>query len=155
DRPFDPQHHPWEKPASGPDDRPQDAAPAAPTGPTAASQAAGHKPGSEPARTVVTAACAGTVAAAEPVGESVFLDFAHLKRQLSLVRVLEHLGLSSRLRGSGPQRRCACPIHRADGRGRTFSVNLDDNVFRCFDARCGRQGDVIDLWAALYQLSLR
>jgi DNA primase len=59
------------------------------------------------------------------------------------------------LRGGGPQRRCACPIHRGDGRGRTFSVNLSDNVFCCFDSRCGKQGDVIDLWAAVKQLSLR
>jgi DNA primase len=69
--------------------------------------------------------------------------------------VLSHLGLTGRLRGSGPQRRCACPIHRGDGRGRTFSVNLDDNVFCCFEARCGKQGDVIDLWAALHHLSLQ
>jgi hypothetical protein len=36
-----------------------------------------------------------------------------------------------RLHGSGPQRRCACPIHRGDNRGRTFSVNLmsfDDQI---------------------------
>jgi hypothetical protein len=49
----------------------------------------------------------------------------------------------------------ACPIHRGDGRGRTFSVNLSENVFCCFEARCGKQGDVIDLWAAVKQLSLR
>jgi DNA primase len=59
------------------------------------------------------------------------------------------------LRGSGPQRRCSCPIHRADGRGRTFSINLEENVFHCFDTRCGKQGDVIDLWAALHQMGLR
>ena len=52
-------------------------------------------------------------------------------------------------------RRGACPIHRGDGRGRTFSVNLNDNVFHCFDARCDKQGDVIDLWAALHHLGLR
>ena len=28
-------------------------------------------------------------------------------------------------------------------------------MFCCFDARCGKQGDVIDLWAALKQMSLR
>src|SRR5262249_39531413 len=39
--------------------------------------------------------------------------------------------------------------------GRTFSVNLEENVFCCFDRRCGQQGDVIDLWAALHQLDLR
>jgi DNA primase len=69
--------------------------------------------------------------------------------------VLEHLGLASRLRGAGPQRRCACPIHRGDARGRTFSVNLDANLFHCFDKACGQQGDVIDLWAALHHLGLR
>ena len=46
-------------------------------------------------------------------------------------------------------------IHCGDARGRTFSVNLDDNVFHCFDKACGQQGDVIDLWAALHHLSLR
>jgi hypothetical protein len=59
---------------------------------------------------------------------------------LPMTRVLDHLGLSERLRrGSGAQRRCACPIHRGDGRGRTFSVNLSENVFCCFDSRCGKQ----------------
>jgi hypothetical protein len=41
------------------------------------------------------------------------------------------------------------------GYGLIPSVNLDDNVFHCFDTRCGQQGDVIDLWAALHQLDLR
>ncbi len=69
--------------------------------------------------------------------------------------MLDQLALSSRLKGSGAQRRGACPLHRGDGRGRTFSVNLDENVFQCFDARCGKKGDVIDLWAAQHGLSLR
>ena len=104
---------------------------------------------------MVTTARPATVPPAGPAGEGAFIDFAHLKSQLPLARVLEHLGLSSRLRGSGPQRRCACPIHRGDARGRTFSVNLDDHVFHCFDKACGKQGDVIDLWAALHHLGLR
>ena len=84
------------------------------------------------------------------------IDFAHLKQQLPLARVLEHLGLSARLaRGDGAQRRCACPIHRGDGCGRTFSVNLDAHVFHCFAKECGAKGDVIDLWSALHHLTLR
>jgi hypothetical protein len=118
-------------------------------------QAAGHKPETEPAEKVVPAACAETVASGQQAGERIFIDFAHLKSQLSLGRVLDQLGLLSRLRGSTEQRRCACPIHRGDGRGRTFSVNLSEGVFCCFDSRCGKQGDVIDLWAALKQMSLR
>jgi transposase len=118
-------------------------------------QAAGHTPEAEPAQEVVTAACASTVASGPGTGEGTFIDFTHLKSQLPLARVLDQLGLSGRLRGSGAQRRCACPIHRGDGRGRTFSVNLAENVFHCFEGRCGKQGDVIDLWAAVHQLSLR
>jgi DNA primase len=83
------------------------------------------------------------------------MDFTHVKAQLSLSQVLDQLGLLVRQRGSGPQRRGPCPLHRGDGRGRTFSVNLDANVFQCFDKRCGQKGDVIDLWAALHGLSLR
>lgn len=157
DKPFDPTHYPWEKPAPGDESESDGQVPTEgeAAGEPGQGQAAGHKPVVEPAEEVVTAACEATVAPAPEVGEGAFLDFAHLKRQLPLGRVLDQLGLSSRLRGSGGQRRCACPIHRGDGRGRTFSVNLSENVFCCFDARCGKQGDVIDLWAAVRQLSLR
>ena len=72
-----------------------------------------------------------------------------------MAQVLDQLGLLARLRGNGPQRKGPCPLHRGDGRGRTFSVHLDKNVFQCFDAACGQKGDVIDLWAAVHALSLR
>jgi hypothetical protein len=69
--------------------------------------------------------------------------------------VLDHLGLTPRLRGAGPQRRGPCPLHRGDARGRTFSVHLGDNVFQGFAQECGRRGDVIDLWASAHGLSVR
>jgi transposase len=158
-QPFDATHYPWETPAAA-------AEAASDTGrsrETTASdlpvseegQAAGRKRTAEPARKVVTAACADMVGESQIVDEGTALDFAHLKRQLPLARVLDHLGLLPRLRGAGPQRRCACPIHRGDARGRTFSVNLDDNVFQCFDRACGKKGDVIDLWASVRGLSVR
>ena len=147
-KPFDPQHYPWEGPKESTNAN----------GSREEAQAAGHTPDA-PARPVVTAACPATVAetpaAVDESPAGVWLDFEHLKRQLPMARVLDHLGLTARLKGSGPQRRCACPIHRGDGRGRTFSVNLEANVYQCFDARCASQGDVIDLWAALHQLDLR
>jgi transposase len=160
-KPFDPHHYAWEPPAAA-------AAAAASSdkalsleaddddAPSANEQAAGHKPDAKPVEEVVTAACGPTVAQSEIGAESLAVDFAHLKQQLPLARVLEHLGLSARLaRGDGAQRRCACPIHRGDGRGRTFSVNLDANVFHCFAKECGAKGDVIDLWSALHRLTLR
>ena len=101
---------------------------------------------------MVTTACADRGA---EIGQGAYLDFAYLKKQLPLIRVLDQLGLSERLRGGGAQRRCACPFHRGDARGRSFSVNLDQNVFHCFDKQCGRKGDVIDLWAAVHGYGLR
>jgi len=118
-------------------------------------QAAGHKPDTLRAQSVVTAACPDSAAEASPAGESPFLDFAYLKHQLPLTQVLDRLGLSARLRGPGPQRRCACPLHRGNARGRTFSVNLDANGFHCFEKQCGQKGDSIDRWAAVHGLSLR
>jgi transposase len=144
-RPFNPEHYPWQAPAHV----------LPPEGRSAQDQAAGHKPDTGPAQPVVTAACADSIAEPAAAGDSPYIDFAHLKQQLSLARVLDQLGLTARLRGQGPQRRCACPLHRGDARGRTFSVNLDDNVFRCFDKTCGHKGDVIDLWAAVHGVSLR
>ena len=86
---------------------------------------------------------------------SCWLDFTHLRRQLPLARVLEHLGLLSSLRGRGAQRRGPCPVHASVAKGRTFSVHLEHSVFHCFDAACGSHGDVIDLWAAVKHLPLR
>jgi transposase len=144
-RPFNPEHYPWQTPAHV----------EAREGRSAQDQAAGHKPDTGPAQPVVTAACADSLAEPAVVGDSPYINFDHLKQQLSLAQVLDQLGLTARLRGTGPQRRCACPLHRGDARGRTFSVNLTHNVFQCFDQTCGHKGDVIDLWAAVHGVSLR
>jgi transposase len=145
-RPFGRDHYPWQTPAR---------VAMSDSELSVGSQAAGHTPDVVPAEQVVTAACADSVAEAAGPGEGGVVDFAHVKAQLSLGQALDQLGLSARLRGSGPQRRGACPLHRGDGRGRSFSVNLEGNVFQCFDKTCGQKGDVIDLWAALHGLSLR
>jgi hypothetical protein len=156
-RPFNPDHYPWQAPAhlEGSDNGMSLEGEAGDSRPPAEGQTAGHTPDLRPARSVVTAACANNVAEPAAVGEGISLDFAHLKRQLPMARVLDQLGWAPRLRGRGAQRRGACPLHRGDARGRTFSVNLDDNVFQCFDKKCGQKGDVIDLWAAVKGLSLR
>jgi hypothetical protein len=149
-RPFAADHHPWSA-ASSVEARSADR----PVNEVLAGQAAGHRPDTKPAPPVVTAACADSVASGAEIGQDAYLDFAYLKKQLPLMRVLDQLGLSDRLRGSGAQRRCAGPLHRGDARGRTFSVNLDESVFHCFDKQCGRKGDVIDLWAAVHGYGLR
>jgi transposase len=156
-RPFNPAHYPWQTPApvEGTDSEVSSANTSNDNGMSVNDQAAGHKPATRPARKVVTATCADSVAEPADAGDGLLVDFAHLKRQLPMARVLDQLGLTGRLRGQGAQRRCACPLHRGDARGRTFSVNLDENVFHCFDKKCGLQGDVIDLWASVNGMSLR
>jgi transposase len=150
-KPFDPNHYPWHAPAH------VDWSNESTDVDVSMEQAAGLRKGHEPIRQEVTAACPATVADAPTVVDvaGVWLDFAHIKEQLPMARVLDQLGLTPRLKGAGPQKRCACPIHRGDGRGRTFSVNLELNKYQCFDAKCSSQGDVIDLWAALHKLSVR
>jgi hypothetical protein len=154
-KPFNPSHYHWDKPNHLPT---TDNAMSITEGTqtdilmSANNQAAGHKPETTPARKVVTAA---RNAEAAVVDEHAFIDFAHLKRQLTIAQVLDHLGLGSRLRGSSAQRRGPCPIHRGDGRGKSFSVNLAENVFQCFDTACQKKGDVIDLWASVNAMSLR
>jgi putative transposase len=83
------------------------------------------------------------------------LDFALLRRQVSMTDVLRHLGYLDALRGGGPQRRGPCPLHDAPGdRKRSFSVHLGKGVFRCFHPSCSAKGNTLDLWAACQRLEI-
>src|SRR5262249_14021909 len=153
-KPFDPQHYPGGEKSEAhsqesADEKGSDMAM------SQEEQTASLKSPAQPVRKEVAAACPATIAETPLAGEGVFIDFTHLKKQLTMAQVLDQLGSLARLKGSGPQRKGPCPLHRGDGRGRTFSVNLDKNVFHCFDAGCGKKGDVIDLWASVHGISLR
>jgi hypothetical protein len=199
DKPFDPEHYPWDKPAHLSERRETVGAGPEGNSPEPSSdlllsqtpQAAGHNNPGEPERSVVTAACGTTSVPQDPAagnapsandttagpprthesdiplslrpapdpvaqGAKLWIDFDHVKSQLPLECVLAHLGLLPKLRGTAHQRRGPCPLHdHGKGKGRTFSVQLDKNVFQCFDVRCGKKGDVIDLWAAVRGVNLR
>jgi len=120
--------------------------------------AVGHKR-DEPAQKVVTTASATVVPTPIPVQPAnrparPKVDFAFLRQQVSLEQVLSHLGLLEGLRGRGQQRRGPCPIHGQGGDTRpTFSAHLGKQLFQCFQADCGAQGNVLDLWAAVHQLA--
>jgi transposase len=159
-RPFDPNHYPWENPTDA-------AVPKSAAATTAGAtdcgnnKAEGHKQ-DEPAGKVVTSARSTIESAPPPVkpehppaAARPHVDFAFLRQQVSLERVLTHLGLLDHLRGRGPQRRGCCPVHShpAD-QERTFSVHLGKNAFRCFQKNCGVQGNALDLWAAIHRLPL-
>jgi len=153
-KPFDPQHYPWGEKSEAhsqesADEKGSDMAM------SQEEQTASLKSPAQPVRKEVAAACPATIAETPLAGEGVFIDFTHLKKQLTMAQVLDQLGSLARLKGSGPQRKGPCPLHRGDGRGKTFSVNLDKNVFQCFAVGCGQKGDVIDLWASVNAMSLR
>jgi transposase len=178
DRPFDPDYERLRRSAR------QVPAPAvAPSaeGPSPAAQtdAAGHK-GQSPDRKVVTAAAnsmATRILPKESASDSensdgshtheavvrrlpgleCHVDFAELRRQVSMAQVLREAGVLDQMRGGGAQRRGPCPIHdpQRTGRRGTLSVNLDKQVFRCLHPQCAAQGNVLDFWAAFKRLPLR
>jgi len=84
------------------------------------------------------------------------LDFALLRRRVTMRQVLEHLHHLEQMKGPGPQLRGPCPLHPSGKKtGRTFSVNLEHNVFQCFHPHCQARGNTLDLWAAVHRLSLK
>jgi transposase len=161
-RPFDESHFAWEPP---PDIPPQTVA-AAPAiadaaGGSSNDKAVGHTQ-ALPAQPVVTTASAKVEEVPPPVKSSSAapaprpqVDFAFMRKQVTMEQVLRHLGLLEDLRGRGQQLRGCCPVHgRAGTKERTFSVHLGKNAFQCFAADCGAKGNVLDLWAAVHHLPL-
>lgn len=165
DRPFDAGHYAWEsadaKAATTAAGQKATTAGASVAG-TAHENAVGHKQ-DEPAGKAVTTA-ASTVApipsAVNPVSPPIRVarprvDYAFLREQITMKEVLTHLDLMSQFRGGGQQRRGPCPLHSHAGAAeRTFSVNLNKHIFKCFNAECGVQGNVLDLWGAVHRLPL-
>ena len=83
-----------------------------------------------------------------------YLDFAYVRSQISVEKMLEYLGLLDTLRPSNGELRGPCPIHskETDKRRRHFAVNPGKNVFRCFS--CNAQGNHLDLWAKLHDQTI-
>jgi DNA primase len=55
----------------------------------------------------------------------------------------------------GVQRTGPCPLHGpAREKSRSFSVNLEKNVFRCLNPTCAAHGNALDLWAQYCGLPL-
>ena len=103
------------------------------------------------AATVTVADCHAPGAREQVVTSGDLIDYAALREQVSFARVLDHLGQQV----SGPQHRGPCPLHEPNAkRGRSFSVNLKRNAFRCFDHCCRAQGNVLDFWSVYRKLPL-
>ena len=92
-KPFDRNFYRWDTPAHI---APQDGH--EPT--TAQDQAAGLKDSAKPVSKEVTAACEGSLPHDAEPGQHAFVDFAHVKAQLPIARVLDHLNLTRKLQGA-------------------------------------------------------
>jgi hypothetical protein len=110
-RSFNDQHFPWEQPA--PANAAETTTPADPgPRPSTNDKAVGHKR-DVPAEEVVTTAASTVAPTPAPVNPLApptplthpSIDFAFLRQQVTMERILEHLGLLGNLRGRGQQRR--------------------------------------------------
>ncbi len=85
--------------------------------------------------------------------ETGWVNFAQVKAEVSLRRVLESYGVLERMRRNGKSHyRGCCPIHQGEGR-EAFHIDIEKNVFHCFS--CGAGGNVLDLVANMEQCSAR
>jgi len=82
-----------------------------------------------------------------------WIDFAELKRQVSLRDVLARYGLLDGLREKKPGKLVgSCPIHGGKN-GTSFNIDTEKNVFHCF-SECGG-GNVLDLVMKLENCTIR
>jgi len=83
-----------------------------------------------------------------PQKERTGLDYTELRRLITIRQVLELVGWRPS-KSHGAQLRGPCPIHQSENlHSRTFSVNLEKNVFQCFKSGCSK-GNQLDLYAAV------
>jgi DNA primase len=76
------------------------------------------------------------------------LNFAYLKRRVSIVTVLNAKGAMTPFKKRGDQLFGPCPVHGGDNPN-AFVISLSKNIWHCF-TRCNTGGDVIKLVRRLY-----
>lgn len=75
------------------------------------------------------------------------LDYPLIRSRITMQHVLELISFAPH-QVSGPELRGPCPLHGSSGdTSRSFSVNVEKRVFRCF--ACGAHGNQLDLWASV------
>jgi DNA primase len=80
------------------------------------------------------------------------IDYQAVRRAVPMQQVLDLLRFEA-TESRADERRGPCPVHRPEeAKSRTFSANLVQHCYRCFD--CGSKGNQLDLWAKANALSL-
>ena len=165
-KPFDPKHYPWEQTAHAESEqenpRSTDSQEKAVDRPTEETVTGRKEQSSK--RQAVTATSSNVEPAPTTIKNSslasqaeatALIDFAALREQITIEQALSQLGHLEHLQGNVTQRRGPCPIHGSQRpASRSFSVNLQRNLFQCFSPTCQAHGNVLDLWAAIHNLTL-
>jgi len=77
-----------------------------------------------------------------------YLNFAYLKRRVSIVTVLKTKGVMAQFKTRADQLFGPCPVHGGDNPN-AFVVSLSKNIWHCFTG-CNAGGDIIELVRRLY-----
>ena len=78
------------------------------------------------------------------------IDFALLRRQITLAQVLELVGFAPRTQ-RGPHWRGRCPVHGSKSpKSRSFAADVERQCWHCFG--CGAGGNALDLYLAVTRL---
>ena len=91
-----------------------------------------------------------------------WVEFAVIKRNADIARVLEHYGVRlKRVGRDGLRGRCPLPTHRSEQSTESFQVHPGKNVWACHSASCRQArngkvgGNILDLVAYLEGCSIR
>jgi len=78
-----------------------------------------------------------------------WVNYKRLREEIAFARVLDDLGVEVTIKGDQAMGFCPLPNHqaRSEKRSKSFSVNLQRNIFQCFG--CQAKGNVLDFWALM------
>ncbi|MCI0537350.1 MAG: CHC2 zinc finger domain-containing protein [Verrucomicrobiales bacterium] len=82
-----------------------------------------------------------------------FVDFSRVKKSVTIVQILEHYGLPSKLQQNGDKFTGPCPIHNGDNPTH-FRVSISKNCWNCF-GKCKRGGNILDFVSLKEGVSIR
>lgn len=81
-----------------------------------------------------------------------FIDYQAIKREVSIIQILEHYDLMNRLRQNGDNITGTCPIHESNNTV-AFRASMSGNCWNCFN-QCGCGGDILDFVSRKEKVSL-
>jgi DNA primase len=85
---------------------------------------------------------------------STWADFKKVKASVTIEAVLKRYGLLEGFDRKGDRLSGPCPVHKGSNR-KQFSVSVAKGAWKCFSGHCGKQGNVIDLVAAIENVPFR